>query len=158
MDTSSFNSLFRRVNGLYTSVSNINNNSNFYGIDRQYNLVSKDSTLADNSSLVDKKGLLKFFTDTLDLAAEKPSVNLHSTNSSNLHLASTLSFGVNDVTLNETLNNSNNLETIGNLTDKKSVKNMFKFVDPSKKKTHEDTRNGFYIDELLSNNKNVNYS
>jgi hypothetical protein len=157
-DLSSFNSLFRRVNNLYISTSNTNNNSHFYGINRQFNLASKDSTLSDNSTLLDKKGLLKFFVDTLGTSPKRPSVDLFEANSNNFHLVNTLSPETNEVVLGENLNNNNNLGTIGNLTEKKVVKNTLKFTDSSKKKLREDVGHNLYIDELLLNNKNINYS
>ena len=158
VDLGSFNSLFRRVNNLYISTSNTNNNSHFYGINRQYNLASKDSTLSDNSTLLDKKGLLKFFTDTLDVTAKKSNDNLLKANSNNFHLMNTLSPETNEVILGENLNNDNNLGTVGNLTEKKVIKNTLKFTDSSKKKLSKDTRHNLYIDELLLNNRNINYS
>jgi hypothetical protein len=157
-DTASFNSLFRRVNNLYTSTSGVNNNSHFYGINRQYNLASKDSTLSDNSTLVDKKSLLKFFSDTLDANAGKPTTGSYKTNPNNFHLINALDSGTNDVVLGESLNNNNNLETIGNLTEKKIIKNTLKFLDSSKKKTSNAIKPNLYIDELLLNNRNTNYS
>lgn len=157
-DISSFNSLFRRVNNLYASTSGVNNGSHFYGVNRQYNLASKDSTLPDNSTLIDKKSLIKFFSDTLEVTNENSLSNISKTSPNSFHLLSALSPETNNVVLNDTLNSSNNLETIGNLTEKKTVKNTLKFTDSTKKKTSESAGPNLYIDELLLNNKNINYS
>jgi heme/copper-type cytochrome/quinol oxidase subunit 2 len=60
------NVLFTKVNNLYLSPTNMNNDSYQYGSLRQHNLTSLNSTLPYFSSLVDSKSYKTFFDYTLN--------------------------------------------------------------------------------------------
>jgi hypothetical protein len=58
---------YQKINNLYLNNNTINNNSFNYGIYRQHNFTSLNSTLPSYSTLVDKNSLNKFFDYSLSL-------------------------------------------------------------------------------------------
>jgi hypothetical protein len=69
-DILSNNTRFEKINNLYLSVNSLNNDSYNYGIHRQHNFTSLNSTLPSYSTLVDKNSLNKFFDYSLSVNTE----------------------------------------------------------------------------------------
>jgi heme/copper-type cytochrome/quinol oxidase subunit 2 len=65
-EVSNDSQVFDKINNLYNNSTYMGNNSYFYGTKRQHNHVSLDSFLPSFSTLVDKKGLDKFCSYSLN--------------------------------------------------------------------------------------------
>jgi hypothetical protein len=158
-DISSFNSTFRKVNNLYLTQNNIDNNSHFYGTLRQHNTSSNNSLMSSSTSLVDKKSLFKFFSYLSENKTNaEPSVSTGNINKLVNSTVNLNSFKSTDNVFFESINNFENLNSVNILTEKQSSLNPLKVLSLSKKKTTTIRANDLYLDELLLTNINNYYS
>jgi hypothetical protein len=68
------NTRFEKISNLYLNINSINNNSYNYGIHKQHNFTSLNSTLPAYSTLVDKNSLNKFFEYSLSVNTKNNSL------------------------------------------------------------------------------------
>jgi hypothetical protein len=112
--------VFTRVNNLYNNQTLLNNNAYFYGTQRQHNHSALGSFLPSFSTLLDNKGLDKFYAYTLNISKEKLSsttknvINLHSLHNNNTEDKASIN-------LNELLTNQSILSSA---LDKSNTKNL----------------------------------
>jgi hypothetical protein len=160
LDTASNNTLFRKINNLYTTNSTLNNNSYYYGSSRQHNFSSSASILPMSTTLVDNKSFKNFFQYSL---SDQP-VSKFTSDKSNpqfLTLDSVLgSLKPNSnkeyaaySPLTSSLDN-NRQSSLNSLTDKQNLTNSLKHVDSAKKISYNTSLTTHYYDEFISTTQN----
>jgi hypothetical protein len=160
LDTASNNTLFRKINNLYTTNSMLNNNSYYYGSSRQHNFSSSSSILPTSTTLVDTTSFKNFSQYSL---GEQSS---GSTTSKKLNpqlstLDSMLNFckpsNSKDYLTHKPLTSlldNNRLSSLNTLTDKQNLPNSLKYVDTTKKLSYNSNLTTHYYDEFISTNQN----
>jgi hypothetical protein len=160
LDTASNNTLFRKINNLYTTSNTVNNNSYYYGSSRQHNFSSSASILPMSTTLVDNKSFKNFFQ--YSLGGQSPS-NLINENSNiqSLTLDSTLNSlkfnGGKEYTTYKPLTSlldNNRLSSLNTLTDKQNLVNSLKYVDTARKLSQNTDLTAYYYDEFISTSQN----
>jgi hypothetical protein len=160
LDTASNNTLFRKINNLYTTSSTINNNSYFYGSSRQHNFSSGASILPMSTTLVDNTSFKNFFQYSLGDQHASKFLNEKSSVQS-LTLDSTLnslkSSSNKEYTMYKPLMlllDNNRLLSLNTLTDKQNLVNSLKYVDATRKLSHNTDLTASYYDEFISTSQN----
>jgi hypothetical protein len=119
-DVSNDSQVFTKVNNLYNNTALLDNNSYFYGTRRQHNHAPLDSFLPTFTTLVDKKGLDRFCSYSLNHVKSRSQeksleklinfVNIHNNNfesktningSNIMTMQTLLSTAANDISINE---------------------------------------------------------
>jgi hypothetical protein len=159
LDAASNNSVFRKINNLYTTNNTLNNNSHFYGSNRQHNFSSSSSILPAYTSLVDNNSFKSFFNYSLQ---EKP---FNGPTTQFLSLDKTLSAsnpsGNKEYTSYKSITSlleSNRLLSLNTLTDKQNLTNSLKPIDTNKKVSYDARLTSSYYDELVSTSQNNFFS
>jgi hypothetical protein len=176
LDITSNNAVFRKINNLYLSSNSVNNDSYYYGTQRQHNMSSSMSTLPSQSALLDKNSFLKFTTYSLNNANtssdskvssitqnNKPLIgslidNKNVVGSTNFYKTLTNSVFSNDLNFQNYLINFSKYYTLNLLTDKQDFTNPAKIIDSKKKNSTNSNVNTSFSDEFFSNTRGNFYS
>jgi hypothetical protein len=164
LDTASNNTLFRKINNLYTSNSKLNNDSYYYGSTRQHNFSSNSSLLPTSTTLVDNTSFKNFFQYSLgDQNTDATSTGGPSKQF--LAIDSTLNFSKPNNTKEYATHNSmtsllenDRLSSLNTLTDKQNLSNSLKHVDTAKKASYNNNLTVHYYDEFISTSQNNFFS
>jgi hypothetical protein len=166
---------FEKINNLYLNVNHLNNDSYNYGIHRQHNFASLNSTLPSYSTLVDKNSLNKFFQYSLSVNTEN-SKKLSETMISSQASHNSLKEHNNEINkysntiinkvdsnlfLNKWLNKYNVTNNLSNTTDSKKNDNpllSFNSSNMNKKNVMKPTNNNNFNNELVTNLRNTYFS
>jgi hypothetical protein len=181
LDTTSNNAIFRKINNLYTSNSVLNNNSYYYGTNRQHNFSSKAALLPTYTTLIDNTSFKNFSQYSLGtnglninsrgqeslLQLNKPSLT-NTQVSIPTHLltlnASLNSTGANlgkNCSVSKTLTSLldiNRTGSLNTLNDKQNLTNSLRYVDTSKKISFGADSTTPYFDEFISTTQNNFFS
>jgi hypothetical protein len=180
-DITSNNTVFRKINNLYLGANSTNNNSYYYGTQRQHNMSSAMATLPTNSALLDKTSFFKFSDYSLNHSADNSSNNISNLTQNNKPLINSLSAGgawvdksdINMINFYKNLNNFSSLHnlnfqnylsnfskyyTINLLTDKQDFINSAKILDSRKKNSTNLNTNNLFFDEFFTNSRDNFYS
>jgi hypothetical protein len=164
LDTAANNTLFRKINNLYTSNSKLDNDSYYYGSIRQHNFSSNASLLPMSTTLVDNTSFKNFFQYSLanqnsdvstkgapdkQFLAVDSALNASKPNSTREYIAH------NSMT---SLLENGRLSSLNALTDKQNLSNSLKHVDTTKKSSYNNNLTTYYYDEFISTSQNNFFS
>jgi hypothetical protein len=160
LDTAFNNTLFRKINNLYTTNSTLNNNSYYYGTTRQHNFSSSASILPTSTTLVDTTSFRNFFQYSLS-AQLTDTITNSKPNSHPLTFDSIINFFKPNSNKEYTtykpstsLLDKNRSVSLNALTDKQNLPNSLKYVDTTKKSSYNTNLTTYYYDELVSTSHN----